>query len=125
MYGCPLTIYLLTGFLGIDIPLNAMPRHLWATLLGYGMIGRTPEQDTEAKEEGQQKRKPGIGTESSNGDQLASAPPYRRAAGWKFGIGRGQRFFREYGAMSPEVRARLRRLAKAMDDGCPPRSYYR
>jgi protein-S-isoprenylcysteine O-methyltransferase Ste14 len=39
MYGFPLTIYLLTGFLGIDIPLNAMPGHLWATLLGYGMIG--------------------------------------------------------------------------------------
>lgn len=39
MYGFPLTIYLLTGFLGIDLPLNAMPGHLWATLLGYGMIG--------------------------------------------------------------------------------------
>ncbi len=39
MYGFPLTIYLLTGFLGIDIPLNAMPGHLWATLLGYGRIG--------------------------------------------------------------------------------------
>lgn len=39
MYGFPLTIYLLTGFLGIDIPLNAMPGHLWATLLGYGMTG--------------------------------------------------------------------------------------
>lgn len=39
MYGFPLTIYLLTGFLGIDIPLNGMPGHLWATLLGYGEIG--------------------------------------------------------------------------------------
>lgn len=39
MYGFPLTIYLLTGFFGVDIPLNAMPGHLWATLLGYGMIG--------------------------------------------------------------------------------------
>lgn len=39
MYGFPLTIYLLTGFFGIDIPLNAMPEHLWSTLLGYGMIG--------------------------------------------------------------------------------------
>lgn len=39
MYGFPLTIYVLTGFLGIDIPLNAMPGHLWAALLGYGMIG--------------------------------------------------------------------------------------
>lgn len=43
MYGFPLTIYLLTGFLGIDIPLNAMPGHLWATLLGYGMVGGTIE----------------------------------------------------------------------------------
>ena len=43
MYGFPLTIYLLTGFLGIDIPLNAMPGHLWATLLGYGLIGGTIE----------------------------------------------------------------------------------
>lgn len=39
MYGFPLTIYLLTGFVGVDIPLNAMPGHLWATLLGYGAIG--------------------------------------------------------------------------------------
>ena len=39
MYGFALTIYLLTGFLGVDIPLNAMPGHLWAALLGYGMIG--------------------------------------------------------------------------------------
>lgn len=39
MYGFPLTIYLLTGFLGIDIPLDSMPGHLWATLLGYGMVG--------------------------------------------------------------------------------------
>src|SRR5712691_4087864 len=33
MYCFPLTIYLLVGFLGIDIPLDAMPGHLWATLL--------------------------------------------------------------------------------------------
>lgn len=39
MYGFPLTIYLLTGFLGVDIPLNSMPGHLWAALLGYGMVG--------------------------------------------------------------------------------------
>ncbi|ALK99681.1 isoprenylcysteine carboxyl methyltransferase [Massilia sp. WF1] len=39
MYGFPLTIYLLTGFLGIDIPLDAMPGHLWSALLGYGMVG--------------------------------------------------------------------------------------
>ncbi len=43
MYGFPLTIYLLTGFLDIDIPLDAMPGHLWATLLGYGMVGGTIE----------------------------------------------------------------------------------
>lgn len=39
MYGFPLTIYLLVGFFGIDLPLNAMPGHLWATLFGYGLIG--------------------------------------------------------------------------------------
>lgn len=39
MYGFPLTIYLLVGVFGIDLPLNAMPGHLWATLLGYGLIG--------------------------------------------------------------------------------------
>lgn len=39
MYGFPLTIYLLSGFIGVDIPLDAMPGHLWATLLGYGLIG--------------------------------------------------------------------------------------
>ena len=44
MYGFPLTIFLLTGFLGIDIPLNAMPGHLGATLLGYGMIGGMVEE---------------------------------------------------------------------------------
>lgn len=39
MYGFPLTIYLLTGFLGLDIPLFSQAGHLWATLLGYGMVG--------------------------------------------------------------------------------------
>lgn len=39
MYGFPLTLYLLTGFFGVDIRVNAMPGHLWATLLGYGMTG--------------------------------------------------------------------------------------
>lgn len=39
MYGFPLTIYLLTGFFGIDIPLYAETGHLWATLLGYGSGG--------------------------------------------------------------------------------------
>jgi protein-S-isoprenylcysteine O-methyltransferase Ste14 len=43
MYGFPLTIYLLTGFLGIDIPRNAFAGHLWATLLGYGETGAAVE----------------------------------------------------------------------------------
>ncbi len=43
MYGFPLTIYLLTGFLGIDIPRNAFTGHLWATLLGYGATGAMVE----------------------------------------------------------------------------------
>ena len=39
MYGFPLTIYLLSGFLGVDIPLASYSGHLWATLLGYGAVG--------------------------------------------------------------------------------------
>lgn len=39
MYGFPLTIYLLTGFFQIDIPLYAQTGHLWASLLGYGTGG--------------------------------------------------------------------------------------
>lgn len=39
MYGFPLTIYLLTGFLGIEIPLVHYSGHLWATFLGYGRGG--------------------------------------------------------------------------------------
>jgi protein-S-isoprenylcysteine O-methyltransferase Ste14 len=39
MYGFPLTIYLLSGFFGIDIPRTVWTGHLWATLLGYGAIG--------------------------------------------------------------------------------------
>lgn len=39
MYGFPLTIYVLTGLLGVDIPLRAETGHLWSTLLGYGMGG--------------------------------------------------------------------------------------
>jgi protein-S-isoprenylcysteine O-methyltransferase Ste14 len=43
MYGFPLTIYMLTGFLGIDIPLAHDSGHLWATLLGYGRTGSQVE----------------------------------------------------------------------------------
>lgn len=39
MYGFPLTIYLLTGFFQIDLPLYAHTGHLWASLLGYGAGG--------------------------------------------------------------------------------------
>ena len=43
MYGFPLTIYVLTGFFGIEIPWLHVSGHLWATLLGYGMIGAVIE----------------------------------------------------------------------------------
>lgn len=43
MYGFPLTIYLLVGFFGIDLPLYVQSGHLWASLLGYGMVGATIE----------------------------------------------------------------------------------
>lgn len=39
MYGFPLTIYVLTTFLPIKIPLVHNSGHLWATLLGYGENG--------------------------------------------------------------------------------------
>lgn len=39
MYGFPLTIYFLTSVLPIDIPLVHHSGHLWATLLGYGLVG--------------------------------------------------------------------------------------
>ena len=39
MYGFPLTIYLLTGFLGLEIPWLHMRGHLWSTLLGLGDVG--------------------------------------------------------------------------------------
>ena len=39
MYGFPLTIYLLTGWLGIDIPWLHQSGHLWATLFGWGHVG--------------------------------------------------------------------------------------
>lgn len=43
MYGFPLTIYMLTSFLGIEIPGVHYAGHLWATLLGYGYIGAMVE----------------------------------------------------------------------------------
>lgn len=43
MYGFPLTIYLLTGFLGVDIPLVHESGHLWATLFGWGILGAMVE----------------------------------------------------------------------------------
>lgn len=36
MYGFPLTIYILTAFVGLDIPWLHFKGHLWATLLGLG-----------------------------------------------------------------------------------------
>jgi protein-S-isoprenylcysteine O-methyltransferase Ste14 len=39
MYGFPLTLYVLTGFFGVDIPLLHESGHLWATLLGLGPVG--------------------------------------------------------------------------------------
>jgi protein-S-isoprenylcysteine O-methyltransferase Ste14 len=39
MYGFPLTIYLLTGWLGLDIPWVHDSGHLWATLFGWGGLG--------------------------------------------------------------------------------------
>lgn len=39
MYGFPLTIYVLTGFLRIKIPMVHNSGHLWAALLGYGETG--------------------------------------------------------------------------------------
>ncbi len=39
MYGFPLTIYLLTGWLGLDVPWLHQSGHLWATLFGWGPLG--------------------------------------------------------------------------------------
>ena len=36
MYGFPLTIYVLTSFLGLDIPWIHINGHLWASLFGWG-----------------------------------------------------------------------------------------
>lgn len=43
MYGFPLTIYVLTSFLPIHIPMVHSSGHLWATLLGYGREGDAVE----------------------------------------------------------------------------------
>lgn len=43
MYGFPLTLYLLSGFLGIDIPLVHESGHLWAALFGGGPIAAMME----------------------------------------------------------------------------------
>jgi protein-S-isoprenylcysteine O-methyltransferase Ste14 len=43
MYGFPLTIYVLTSFLPIEIPLVHESGHLWAMLLGYGRAGAAIE----------------------------------------------------------------------------------
>ncbi len=43
MYGFPLTLYVLAGLLGIEIPLVHYSGHLWATLLGYGRVGAVVE----------------------------------------------------------------------------------
>src|SRR3989304_3255988 len=39
MYGFPLTIYVLSGFLGLKIPWLHESGHLWATLFGWGDLG--------------------------------------------------------------------------------------
>ena len=43
MYGFPLTLYVLTGAFGFDIPIMHMKGHLWSTLLGYGVVGNYVE----------------------------------------------------------------------------------
>jgi len=43
MYGFPLTIYLLTGWLGIKIPWAHDSGHLWAYLFGWGALGASVE----------------------------------------------------------------------------------
>ncbi len=39
MYGFPLTLYILTGFLPLEIPLSPSNGHLWSALLGAGEGG--------------------------------------------------------------------------------------
>ncbi len=43
MYGFPLTIYVLSGYLGLDIPWLHQSGHLWATLFGWGDVGAVVE----------------------------------------------------------------------------------
>jgi protein-S-isoprenylcysteine O-methyltransferase Ste14 len=43
MYGFPLTLYVLTGVFGFEIPIMHMKGHLWSTLLGYGVVGNYVE----------------------------------------------------------------------------------
>jgi methanethiol S-methyltransferase len=43
MYGFPLTIYVLTTVLGVQIPWLHVSGHLWATLLGFGEVGAVVE----------------------------------------------------------------------------------
>ncbi|MCZ6624319.1 MAG: isoprenylcysteine carboxylmethyltransferase family protein [Deltaproteobacteria bacterium] len=43
MYGFPLTIYLLTGWLGLDLPWVHESGHLWASLFGWGVLGTMVE----------------------------------------------------------------------------------
>src|SRR3972149_3077508 len=43
MYGFPLTIYVLSGFLGFDITWLHQSGHLWATLFGWGDLGSMVE----------------------------------------------------------------------------------
>lgn len=46
MYGFPLTVYLLTSVLGINIPFVHIKGHLWSTLLGLGERGAVVEMLT-------------------------------------------------------------------------------
>lgn len=43
MYGFPLTVYFLASILPFKVPLVHDSGHLWATLLGYGMLGAAIE----------------------------------------------------------------------------------
>lgn len=43
MYGFPLTIYVLGGYLGLDIPWLHESGHLWAALFGWGELGAMVE----------------------------------------------------------------------------------